>query len=494
MTERYGMVINAQQVPAASGATFLVHNPANTDEVVGEVPLGDREDVDRAVEAARAAFERTWWSHIYESRRRGKVLQRFIGLVDANKDALARLLTQEQGKIVKESLSELDSLTNTFDYFAGFGGKLAGAVTFVRDGENVVKVETRKEPIGLCGAILPFNFPVSLCAWKVAPALMAGNAVIIKPASTAPLTNIRLALLLNEAGVPPGIVNLVTGPAGTVGDALVRHPAVRKIAVTGSTQTGKLIYAAAAEGLKHITLELGGSDPTVVCDDADLALAAATTVRSGRFRNAGQSCTSVKRVYVFEGVFEEFTKLVAAEARKLKVGSGLEPSTDMGPLNNAQVRTDVERLLHDAISRGAVLAAGGARPSGAGYERGYFFEPTVLLEVPPEAAIWGEECFGPVLPLMKVRDLDEAIEKANDTPFGLGAAIWSESDRRIESFIDRIHSGIVWVNYKPLSVPEAPFGGIKDSGVGRELATEGLGAYLETKSIRKYVGKANNRN
>ena len=494
MPERYGMVINGQQVPAASGATFLVHNPANTDEVVGEVPLGDREDVARAVEAARAAFEHTWWSHLYESRRRGKVLQRFIGLVEANKDALARLLTQEQGKIVKESLSELDSLINTFDYFAGFGGKLTGAVTYVRDGENVVKVETRKEPIGLCGAILPFNFPVSLCAWKVAPALMAGNAVIIKPASTAPLTNIRLALLLHEAGVPPGIVNLVTGPAGTVGDALVRHPAVRKIAVTGSTQTGKLIYAAAAEGLKHITLELGGSDPTVVCDDADLALAAETVVRSGRFRNAGQSCTSVKRVYVFERVFEEFTKLVAAEARKLKVGSGLEPSTDMGPLNNAQVRSDVERLLHDALSRGAVLAAGGARPSGTGYERGYFFEPTVLLEVPPEAAIWGEECFGPVLPLMKVRDLDEAIEKANDTPFGLGAAIWSESDRRIESFIERIRSGIVWVNYKPLSVPEAPFGGIKDSGVGRELATEGLAAYLETKSIRKFVGKANHRN
>jgi len=484
------MVINGQQVPAASGATFRIHNPANTDEVIGEAPSGDREDVERAVEAARTAFERTWWPHLFESRRRGSVLRRFQELVESNKDTLARLLTREQGKIVKESLAELDSLINTFDYYAGYGGKLTGVVTYVRDGDNIIKVETRKEPIGVCAAILPFNFPVSLCAWKVAPALMAGNAVIIKPASTAPLTNIQLALLLREAGVPPGIVNVITGPANTVGDALVRHPAVRKIALTGSTQTGKHIYAAAAEGLKHITLELGGSDPTVVCDDANLPLAAETIVRSGRFRNAGQSCTSVKRVYVFERVFDEFAKQVTAEARRLKIGNGLEPTTDMGPLNNAQVRNDVERLLHDAISRGAVLATGGARPSGTGYERGYFFEPTVLLEVPPDAAIWGEECFGPVLPLMKVRDLDEAIEKANATPYGLGAGIWSESDKRIEQFIEQIRSGIVWVNYKPLSVPEAPFGGVKDSGIGRELAAEGLGEYLETKSIRKFVGKA----
>ncbi len=490
MSAAFGMVINGQQVPALSGKTFPIYNPANTEEVVGEVPQGDREDARRAIHAAQTAWKETWWPHLHESRRRGKILQRFIGLVETHKESLARLLTREQGKIIKESMGELDSLINTYDYYAGYGGKLTGTVTFVRDGENILKVETRKEPIGLCAAILPFNFPVSLCAWKVAPALIAGNAVIIKPASTAPLTNIRLAMLLHEAGVPAGIVNLVTGPSSTVGDELVRHPAVRKISLTGSTQTGKLIYAAAAEGLKHVTLELGGSDPTVVCDDADLPLAAQTVVRSGRFRNAGQSCTSVKRVYVFEAVFEEFAQRVAAEARQLKVGNGLEPATDMGPLNNAQVRSDVERLLHDALTRGAVLATGGARPAGAGYERGYFFEPTVLLEVPPEAAIWEEECFGPVLPLMKVHDLDDAIAKANEAPFGLGAAIWSESDKRIERFADRIHAGMVWANYKPLSVPEAPFGGVKDSGIGRELGAEGLAEYLETKSIRKFVGKA----
>ncbi len=489
MAENYGVVIGGEQVPALSGETFEVRNPANIDEVIGSVPKGDRQDVRRAIAAATRAFETTWWPHLHESRQRGKVLQKFISLVEEHKPTLARLLTQEQGKVYKESLAELDSLLNTFDYYAGYGGKITGQVSYVRDGDNIIKVETRKQPIGICAAILPFNFPVSLCAWKVAPALIAGNAVIIKPASTAPLTDIRLTMLLHEAGVPAGIVNLVTGPAATVGDELVRHPAVRKIALTGSTETGKHIYAAAAEGLKHITLELGGSDPTVVCDDADLPLAAETVARNGRFRNAGQSCTSVKRVYVFERVFEEFSQLVADHARRLKIGNGLEPATDMGPLNNAQIRNEVEQLVEDALKRGAAVVAGGARPSGREYAKGYFFEPTVLLEVPPDAAIWKQECFGPVLPMMRVHDLDEAIEKANGTPYGLGAAIWSENDKRIERFTERIQSGIVWVNYKPLSIPEAPFGGVKDSGIGRELAAEGLAEYLDTKSVRKYVGK-----
>lgn len=493
MTDAYGMVIDGKPVPAAGGETFEVRNPANIEEVVGVVPRGGREDVRRAVESAVRAFETSWWSRIHESRRRGKVLQKFAALVDERKEDLARLLTREQGKVIKESLSELDSLISTFDYYAGYGGKITGQVVYARDGDSIIKVETRKQPVGICAAILPFNFPVSLYAWKVAPALMAGNAVVVKPASTAALTDIELTLLLHEAGVPAGIATLVTGPSASVGDELIHHPAIRKIALTGSTETGKIIYAAAAEGLKHVTLELGGSDPTVVCDDADLALAADTVVRSGRFRNAGQSCTSVKRVFVFESVFERFSRLVAETARKLKVGDGLEPTTEMGPLNNAQVRDDVERLLQDALHRGAEAVAGGARPSGRQYEKGYFLQPTVLLEVPPDAAIWAEECFGPVLPLMKVKDLDEAIARANTSPYGLGSAIWTEDIKRAERFVDRIQSGMVWVNYKPLSLPEAPFGGVKDSGIGRELGAEGLAEYLETKSVRTFVGKAETR-
>lgn len=490
MAELFGMILDGRQVPALEEETFPVVNPANIDEVVGLAPKGGREDVRRAVDSALNALENTWWPKIYESRRRGRVLQRFAGLVESRKEELARLLTREQGKVLKESVSELESLINTFDYYSGFGGKLTGTVTYTRDGDSVIKVETRKEPIGLCAAILPFNFPVSLYAWKVAPALMAGNAILIKPASTAPLTDVILTQMLHEAGVPAGIANLVTGPASSAGEELIRHPAVKKIALTGSTSTGKYIYTAAAEGLKHVTLELGGADPTVVCDDADLAAAAETIVRSGRFRNAGQSCTSVKRVYVFENVFDEFSRLVGEQADRLRVGNGLEAMTDMGPLNNAQVREDVEHLLADALHRGAVLVAGGGRPEGSGYAKGYFLRPTVLTDVPSDAEIWREECFGPVLPLMRVGDLDEGIEEANSSPYGLGSAIWTTNDRRIEQFVDRIQAGMVWVNYKPLSVPEAPFGGVKDSGIGRELGAEGLAEYLETKSIRRYVGKA----
>ena len=490
MTPQYGMIINGRQTPALGGETFEVRNPANTDELVGLVARGGREDVRRIIESAEQALRTSWWPRLHESRRRGRVLQRYVALVEERQRDLARLLTREQGKVYRESLSEIESLTNTFDYYAGYGGKVSGSVVFARDGDNILKVETRKYPVGICAAILPFNFPVSLYAWKVAPALIAGNAVIIKPASTAPLTDVMLTELLHEAGVPAGIASVITGPASSAGDELIRHPAVKKIALTGSTETGKAVYEAAAAGLKHLTLELGGSDPTVVCDDADLAAAAETIVRSGRFRNAGQSCTSVKRVFVFERVFDQFSALVADQARKIRLGNGLQEGMDMGPLNNAQVRADVETLLEDAVKRGALVAAGGGRPSGAAYDKGFFLQPTVLLDVPNDAAIWREECFGPVLPLMRVRDLDEAIEQANTSPYGLGSAIWSTNDRSIETFIDRIQAGMVWVNYKPLSLPEAPFGGVKDSGIGRELGMEGLDAYLETKAVRKYIGKA----
>ena len=490
MPQQYGMIVDGRQTPALSGETFEVRNPANTDEIVGLVARGGREDVRRIIESAQQALQRSWWPRLHDSRRRGAVLQRYAALVEERKKDLARLLTREQGKVYRESLGEIESLINTFDYYAGYGGKVTGAVVFARDGDNILKVETRKYPIGICAAILPFNFPVSLYAWKVAPALMAGNAVIIKPASTAPLTDIMLTQMLHEAGVPAGIASVITGPAASAGDELIRHPAVKKIALTGSTETGKAVYEAAAAGLKHLTLELGGSDPTVVCDDADLAAAAETIVHSGRFRNAGQSCTSVKRVFVFERVFEQFSAMVADQARKMRLGDGLQDGTDMGPLNNGQVRSDVEKLLQDAVQRGALVAAGGGRPSGAAYDKGFFLQPTVLLDVPNDAEIWREECFGPVLPLMRVRDLDEAIEQANTSPYGLGSAIWSTNDRHIETFIDRIQAGMVWVNYKPLSLPEAPFGGVKESGIGRELGLEGLEAYLETKAVRKYIGKA----
>jgi len=490
MANVHQMIVNGEAAAARSGETFEVRNPANFDEVVGVVPRGDRDDVRDAIRAAATALEVSWWPKIYESRRRGKVLQRFAALVEEHKDELARTLTREQGKIYRESAGELDSLINTFEYYAGYAGKIAGEVKYVRDGDSVIKVETRKQPIGLCAAILPFNFPVSLYAWKVAPALIAGNAVLIKPASTTPLTDIRLTALLQEAGVPPGIASIVTGPAATVGDEILRHPAVKRIAFTGSTEIGRVVAGAASPALKHVTLELGGSDPTVVAPDADLEMAADTIVRFGRFRNAGQSCTSVKRVFVFASIYERFLDLLAQTTATLRVGDGLVPETDMGPLHNEQQRADVERFVADAVARRATVVAGGRRLEGGFHAKGYFYLPTVLVDVPDDAAIWRDECFGPVLPVMPVQNLEEALQRANETPYGLGAGLWSTSDRTIERFIEGIESGIVWINYKPLSIPETPFGGVKDSGHGRELGVEGLAEYLETKSVRKYIDKA----
>ncbi len=490
MADRFRMIINGASVEARSGATFEVRNPAQTDEVVGIVPKGDADDARDAIVAAAEALRTSWWPRLHESRRRGRILQRYAALVEEHKDRLGRLLTREQGKIYKESTGELDSLINTFEYYAGYAGKISGEVKYVRDGDAVIKVETRKQPVGLCATILPFNFPVSLYAWKVAPALIAGNAVLIKPASTTPLTDIALTQLLQEAGVPPGIASIVTGPAGAVGDEILRHPAVKRIAFTGSTDVGRMVTQAASPALKHVTLELGGSDPTIVADDADLDLAAETIVRYGRFRNAGQSCTSVKRVFVFASIYERFVEMMAQKARALQVGDGLKPETDMGPLNNEGQRSDIERLLADALQRRATVVTGGQRLSEGAYAKGYFFPPTIVVDVPDDAALWQEECFGPVLPVMPVRDLEEGLERANSTVFGLGSGLWSSSDRTIERFIEGIESGIVWINYKPLSVPETPFGGVKDSGTGRELGAEGLAEYLETKSIRKYVGKA----
>ncbi len=490
MADVFRMIINGRSVDARSGETFEVRNPASTDEVVGLAPKGDRDDVRDAVRAAAVALEASWWPRVYESRRRGKVLQRYAVLVEEHKDRLARLLTREQGKIYRESAGELDSLINTFEYYAGYAGKIAGEVKYVRDGDSIIKVETRKQPVGLCAAILPFNFPVSLYAWKVAPALIAGNAVLIKPASTTPLTDIALTALLQEAGAPPGIASIVTGPASTVGDEILSHPGVKRIAFTGSTEIGRLVAQSASPALKHVTLELGGSDPTVVADDADLEMATETIVRFGRFRNAGQSCTSVKRVYVFASIYERFVDLLAQKTAALRVGDGLVPETDMGPLNNAQQREDVERFVADAVARRATVVAGGRRLAEGPYARGYFFQPTLIVDIPDDAALWQDECFGPVLPVAPVQDLEEALHRANGTPFGLGAGLWSTNDRTIERFIEGIESGIVWINYKPLSVPETPFGGVKDSGHGRELGAEGLAEYLETKSIRKYIGKA----
>jgi succinate-semialdehyde dehydrogenase/glutarate-semialdehyde dehydrogenase len=340
-----------------------------------------------------------------------------------------------------------------------------------------------RRPLGVVGAIIPFNFPLTLLANKIAPALAVGNTVVAKPASTTPLSTIRLVELMNEGGLPPGVLNVIVGPGAVVGQELIKNPKVRKIGFTGETQTGKMVMAEAASELKHVTLELGGSDAAIVCDDADIEMAS-KAIAIGRFFNCGQACLAVKRAFVFEEVADQVMEKVTARARRLKVAPGQDPSAQMGPLHTAGGRETIERQLKDALDRGARLLAGGGRLKGEPFERGFFFEPTVITDVPEGARVWTEETFGPLLPIARVKSLDEAIEKANSSEFGLGSSIFTRDIKKAQQAIDRLDVGYTWVNQVNLvAYDELPFGGTKHSGFGKEHGVEVLDFYTEQKSI-----------
>jgi succinate-semialdehyde dehydrogenase/glutarate-semialdehyde dehydrogenase len=317
---------------------------------------------------------------------------------------------------------------------------------------------------------------------KIAPAMAVGNTVVVKPASTTPLATLRLAELMHDGGLPPGVLNVVTGPGSVVGEEIIRNPLVRKIGFTGETSTGKQVARSAADELKHVTLELGGSDAAIVCDDADLDLAA-RNVAIGRFFNAGQACLAIKRVYVFDSVADEFIDRIAARAKRLKLGSGTQESAQMGPLHTERQRAEIEAQLADAVSRGGRVVAGGKRPSGAEFDKGYYFEPTVVVDVLDGARVWTEETFGPLLPIMRVRDLDEALEKANSSEYGLGSSIFTRDMTRAQRAIDELEAGYTWVNAVQIAHDELPFGGTKHSGYGKEHGTEVLDYYTEQKSV-----------
>ncbi len=471
------MFIQGESVDAEGAASFNVANPA-TGEVVDSVPKGGREDAKRAIDAASDAFK------VWSERpliERSRVLLKISELVRANVEDLATTLTLEQGKPLGEARSEINSFANTCEYYAGLIGRERGAQTPFSTGEGFFIVT--KRPLGVVGAILPWNFPVSLMGWKVAPGLAAGNTFVVKPASTTPLTDIMVASILVKAGLPPGAVNIVTGPGGVVGEELLDNPKIAKIAFTGETATGKRIMEGSAKSIKRLTLELGGSDPMIVCDDADLELAVEGAAW-GRFRNCGQSCTSVKRLFLFESIADEFVKSFAEKVKTIRVGNGLDKSTHMGPVHTEEQREKVESMVEDAEGRGAKDIVKGGRPSQKELAKGNFYTPTVLGDVDYDAQIAREECFGPALPIFVVRDLEEAIERANDTPYGLGSSVWTRNVERAYHAAERIQAGTTWVNSPPIARAEVPFGGFKQSGFGRELGIEGLDHYFETKSIQ----------
>ena len=455
---------------------FPVVNPA-TEEVLDTVPLAGPEEVDLAVRSAYQAFQS--WSAV-PAARRGDLLLRAAHHVHDHLEELARTLTLEQGKPLREARLEIRRFVETLVHYAGLGRNLRGG--YVPNLDEGAYGLVLKRPMGVVAAIVPWNFPTTLLGNKLGPALVAGNTVVAKPAETTPLTTLRIAQLLHEAGLPAGVFNVVTGTGPEAGEALVRHPLVRKVAFTGSTQVGKRIMALAAEGVKRVTLELGGSDPMIVCDDADLD-AAASAASVGRFFNCGQACVAVKRLYVFESVAEPFVEKLLAKVRRLRVGPGLEEGVHMGPLHTQRQRERIEEQVQDALDRGARLLAGGRRPEDPRLQKGFFYEPTVLLDPDPQSRVAQEEVFGPVLPVWRVADLEEAIQRANSSPYGLGSSIWTRSLERASVAAERLEAGYTWVNSVNRIYDELPFGGTKQSGFGKEHGLEALDYYMETKSV-----------
>jgi acyl-CoA reductase-like NAD-dependent aldehyde dehydrogenase len=472
------MFINGEHVDAASGATTDVHNPA-TGEVVDSVPKADAADTRRAIDAAAAAFGS--WSKMAATKR-SHILNQAAANVRAHLDEVAQLLTTEQGKPIRDSRIEAERFVENIEIYAGMikGGVMAGK-QIPMPSHNAMGLVVRR-PIGVVGAIIPWNFPLTLMANKIAPAMAVGNTVVVKPASTTPLATLRLAELMAEGGLPPGVLNVVTGPGAVVGEEIIRDPRVRKIGFTGETGTGKQVARSAADELKHVTLELGGSDAAIVCDDADIDLAA-RTVAIGRFFNAGQACLAVKRVFVFDSVADEFISKISARAKRLKLGSGTDASAQMGPLHTEKQRAEIESQLADAVSRGGTVVVGGKRPAGTEFDKGFYFEPTVVIDVPADARVWTEETFGPLLPIMRVKDLDEALEKANASEFGLGSSIFTRDMNKAQRAIDELEAGYTWVNAVQIAHDELPFGGTKHSGYGKEHGTEVLDYYTEQKSV-----------
>jgi len=329
---------------------------------------------------------------------------------------------------------------------------------------------------------VPWNFPVSLLGNKIGPALVTGNTVVVKPAGTTPLTDIQVVQILNEAGLPPGVLNIVPGPARIVGESLLRDARVRKIGFTGATSTGRHVMEIAAQNVKRVTLELGGSDPMIVCDDADIdeAVSAASV---GRFFNCGQACLAIKRLYLFEKIYDQFVSKLVAKTEKLRVGNGLEQGTIVGPLHTAAQRDEVEEQVNDAVKRGARVLVGGKRPAGEAYANGNFYQPTLVVDVDENSRLVQEEVFGPALPIMRVGSLAEAIEKANASIYGLGSSIWTRDLDKATLAADRLEAGYTWINSPQIIFDELPFGGVKQSGLGKEHGEEALDYYMETKSV-----------
>jgi acyl-CoA reductase-like NAD-dependent aldehyde dehydrogenase len=471
-------LIGGEQVGARSGEETPVVNPA-TEEAFDAVPKGGPEDVDAAVAAAKEAFSE--WSK-KDPDDRAQLMRAGIAKVQENAKEIAQLLVREQGKPFSEAMGELHHFLHGMNYYADLASKIEGVYANLPSALGRAYGMVIKKPIGVCAAIVPYNFPLTLMGTKVGPALAAGNTIVVKPANTTPLATLRVAELMQEAELPPGVLNVVTGPGKEVGEALATHPDVRRVALTGSTQTGRRMMEIAAPKFKRVSAELGGSDPVIVFPDAAVD-AAVRGINIGRFFNAGQACLAAKRVYVFDEIYDEFMEGLTKRVSRYELGDGMEkaekPKIRMGPLNAARHRDVLADQLQDAVDRGAKVAVGGNGHDG----KGYYFEPTVIEDAPHDSRVVREETFGPLLPVFKVNDVDEAIRLANDSAYGLGSSVYTHNVKWIHRAAQEIEAGMTWVNQLHFGYDELPFGGVKDSGIGREHGKEAIEHYLEQKSV-----------
>jgi aldehyde dehydrogenase (NAD+) len=468
------LYIGGEWQDAVSGKTFASINPA-TGGVLAEVAEGDAEDIDRAVRAAREAFEGGKWPTM-DARKRGKLLYAIADRLEARADELARLETLDNGKPVREArMFDIEGSIECFRYYAGWADKIDGDVIPV---PGPYLNYTRREPVGVCGQIIPWNYPLQMAAWKVAPALACGNTVVLKPAEQTPLTALELARCAEEAGLPPGVLNVVPGFGQTAGAALVRHPEVDKIAFTGSTEVGKVIQREAAGTLKRVSLELGGKSPNIVLADADLE-AAVRGAASAIFYNTGQACTAGSRLLVEEKVRDELVEKLVKRAEGMRPGDPLDPKCRMGPLVSQEQLDRVLGYVEKGKAEGAELVFGGDRPDG----RGYFLNPTIFDRVRPEMTIAREEIFGPVLAVTTFADEEEAVALANRSEYGLAAAVWTKDVRKAHRIAHALRAGTVWINMYHTLDTGSPFGGYKQSGYGRELGKYALDLYTQVKSV-----------
>jgi acyl-CoA reductase-like NAD-dependent aldehyde dehydrogenase len=462
---------------AGAGGRIAVADPA-TGETIDEVAAATAAEVDAAVGAAAGAF--TAWRRTDTVERAGH-LRRLADLAEAHADELVALLTREQGKPTLEAQGELRHFLAGLHYYAEAATKLRGSYQELPSQFGPAYGLVVRRPLGVVGAITPWNFPLTLLANKLGPALAAGNTVVAKPAETTPLTTLRVAELAAEAGLPPGVLNVVTGGPQT-GEALVAHPDVRRVAFTGQTSTGRRIMELAGPALKHVSLELGGSDPTIVLGDADLD-AAVKNIQIGRYWNCGQACLAPKRAFVHAEVYQAFLDRLVERVGRYEPGPGDtradKPKLRIGPLHTAAQRDLLVAQLKDAVDRGAKVLVGGEALDGPGH----FFQPAVVVDAPEGSRLATEEVFGPVLPVWKVDGLDEAVERANATSYGLGSSIWTRSAVAIDRATRELEAGVTWVNQLHYGYDELPFGGTKQSGLGREHGLEALGEYTELKSV-----------